>query len=208
MITGLPATPIITPAGNVFAATVPADLSVSETSNTVTISPSAGTPAIITAAVSGTAGAAGCLDAPRATIIDNLAAVASSGAYNDLVNAPTRQQILSATIDGNGSAITAPLTRWLYVPFAATITAWTLIADQTGSITIDIWKAPYANFPPTVANTIAAGSPPFLSSQQIAQVTALPAGWTIQINANDILGFHVSSATTVQYVIAELTVTR
>ncbi len=67
------------PAGNT-------DLSASETATSVSIASSTGSSATIGAASST---AAGVLDATRAAKIDGLAAVATSGSYNDLTNKPT-----------------------------------------------------------------------------------------------------------------------
>ena len=110
----------------------------------------------------------------------------------------TNQNIatLGITIDGGGSAITAGVKGFLRVPFACTISDWYLLADQSGSIVIDVWKDTYANFPPTVADTIAGTEKPTLASVQGNRDTAL-SSWTTTVTADDILGFNVDSATTV-----------
>ena len=74
-----------------------------------------------------------------------------------------------------------------------------MLADQTGSIVVDIWKDTYANFPPTDADSITASATPTLSSAIKAQNNTLT-GWTTSIVAGDILRFNVDSATTVQRV--------
>jgi hypothetical protein len=203
MITGLPPTPLVSESGVVFAATG-SSLSYSQTAQDVTITPTLGSGITIPAA---TDSLAGMLDAVRATTIDGLAIVATTGSFTDLSNQPDRQAIITTIFDGGGAAIVAPFTRYLYIPFAAIITGWALMADQTGSISIDVWKVPSVSFPPLVANSITGGSPPSLSSQASAFMTFLPAGWTTQINAGDCLAYRVVSSTTVQVVTFELTVT-
>jgi hypothetical protein len=233
MITGLPV------AAPTLQSSLPG-LSLQQTSNSIVITLSNGNSITIPDASSGTNGVAGVLDVVRATIIDTLAAVASSGNYNDLSNIPALSAValsgsynsllntpaLSAVatsgnfssllnipsvvipmiFDGGGGPIQAGLTRFLMVPFAATITGWTVMADQTGSISIDIWKVPYASFPPTVSNTIVSGHPLVLSSAQSAQGSV--ANWsTVAINSGDVLAYHITSASTVTAVTAELTVT-
>src|SRR5690606_30337786 len=57
-------------------------------------------------------------------------------------------------IDGGGSAITTGVKADIPIEFDATITGWTLVADQAGTIQIDLWKDTLANFPPTDADSI------------------------------------------------------
>jgi hypothetical protein len=110
-------------------------------------------------------------------------------------------------IDGGGSAITTGEKGDLTIPFACTINEWTLLADQSGSIVVDIWKDTYANYPPTVADTITASAKPTISTATKGQSSTLT-GWTTSIAAGDILAFNVDSASTVQRVTLSLKVTR
>ena len=100
------------------------------------------------------------------------------------------------TIDGGGTTITTGEKGFIQIPFNCTIESWTLIADQSGSIVIDIWKDTYANAPPTAGDTITASAKPTLSSAQKNTNSTLT-GWTTTITAGDVLGFNVDSATTV-----------
>lgn len=50
------------------------------------------------------------------------------------------------------------------IPWPGRIDRWTLEADATGSIVIDIWKDIFSNYPPTVADTIITSGKPTLSS--------------------------------------------
>jgi hypothetical protein len=108
-------------------------------------------------------------------------------------------------IDGSGSAITAGSKGYLEVPFACTISQWTLLADVSGSITIGIAKAAYSGFPTTTS--IVASAAPALSSAQKAQSSSLT-GWTTTITAGDILEFSASSITNVTRITIALKVTR
>lgn len=110
-------------------------------------------------------------------------------------------------IDGGGAAITTGVKGDLEIPFACTINQATLVADQSGSIVIDIWKDTYANFPPTVADTITASAKPTLSSAAKSQDATLT-GWTTSIAAGDILRFNVDSITTCTRVTLSLKVTK
>lgn len=112
---------------------------------------------------------------------------------------------ITFVIDGGGSAITAGVKGYLEIPFACTITQVTMLADQSGSIVVDIWKDTYANFPPLDADSITAAAVPTISSAVKSQDTTLT-GWTTAIAAGDILAFNVDSATTVTRVTISLKV--
>ncbi len=117
-----------------------------------------------------------------------------------------RTRMVLVTIDGGGSAITTGIKGDVVVPYACTITGWTLLADQSGSIVIDVWKDSYANFPPTVADTIAGSEKPTLSTATKNQDLTLTT-WTTALTAGQILRFNVDSAATVQRVALAILVT-
>ena len=115
--------------------------------------------------------------------------------------------MLSFLKDGYGNVIGTGVIGDMTVPFACTITAAYLLADQTGSITVDIWKDTYANFPPTNADSITSASPPSISSGIKSENTSL-SGWTTAIAAGDILRFNVDSCSAITRVGIYLKVTR
>ncbi|MBL0320318.1 MAG: hypothetical protein IPP74_13660 [Alphaproteobacteria bacterium] len=49
-------------------------------------------------------------------------------------------------IDGSGTEIADGIKGDLEIPFACTLDRVTAIANESGSITVDIWKDTYANF--------------------------------------------------------------
>jgi hypothetical protein len=112
---------------------------------------------------------------------------------------------LTFVMDGGGSAITTGQKGHLHMPFNCIITQATLLADQTGSIVIDIWKDGYGFFPPTDADSITGSTPPTVSSAQKSQDSTL-SGWTTYIYANDVLAFNVDSCTTITRVTLSLKV--
>lgn len=99
---------------------------------------------------------------------------------------------VSAQFGGPGGSISASDTVWVRVPYSGTITKVSLLADATGSIVIDIWKDTYANYPPTVADTICAAAKPTLSSANKSEDSTLT-GWTTSVTAGDVLKFNVDS---------------
>jgi len=106
-------------------------------------------------------------------------------------------------IDGGGSAITTGQKGHLELPFAGEIESVRLLADQSGSIVVDIWKDTYANFPPADADSITASAPPTLSTAQKSEDATLT-GWTTTFAAGDVLAFNVDSVATVQRVTLSL----
>jgi len=110
-------------------------------------------------------------------------------------------------IDGGGVAITTGQKGHLEIPFACTITGWTILADQSGSIVVDVWKDTYANFPPTVADTITGSEKPTLSSAQKNQDLNLTT-WATAIAAGDILAFNVDSVATVTRITLSIRATK
>lgn len=134
--------------------------------------------------------------------------------YNDAGNAETidlttafKTITLNFVIDGGGSAITTGVKGDLVVDFACAISGATALADQSGSIVIDIWKDTYANFPPVDADSITASAPVTITTATKSQDSTLT-GWTTAISAGDILRFNVDSITTIQRVTIALKVVR
>jgi hypothetical protein len=106
---------------------------------------------------------------------------------------------IGITIDGGGATIITGEMGFISIPYDCTITKWRLVADQVGSIVIDVWRDTYGNFPPTNADSIAGTDLPTLSSAQKAESIALT-GWTTSLSRGDVIGFNVDSSTDVQRV--------
>lgn len=108
-----------------------------------------------------------------------------------------KEGAITVTIGDGVNAITAGTKALLAeMPYAGTITGWTLVSDASGSIVIDVWKDTYANIPPTIADTIAGSEKPTLSSAQKNQDLSLST-WTTSLAKGDSLIFNVDSAATV-----------
>lgn len=100
------------------------------------------------------------------------------------------------TINGNGTVLPTGVVGDLEVPFACTITGVTMLADQSGSVVVDIWKDTYANYPPTVADTIVAAAKPTISAATKSTDATLT-GWTTAIAAGSTLRFNIDSVATI-----------
>jgi hypothetical protein len=110
--------------------------------------------------------------------------------------------VINFVIDGGGSVISlGDIKTYPSVNYSCTINKAMITSDQSGSITIDIWKANAAI--PTAGNIISASAPVTLSTAQINQNSSI-AGWTTSVAVNDVFGFSVASATTVTRVVGEI----
>jgi len=108
-----------------------------------------------------------------------------------------RVRAISLSIDGGGVAITTGIKADVRVPYSCTIQSVTMLADQSGSIVVDIWKDTYANYPPIVGDSITAAAKPTISAALKSEDTTLT-GWTTAVAAGDTLRFNVDSAATIQ----------
>lgn len=111
-------------------------------------------------------------------------------------------------IDGGGNAITTGAKHFVTVPFDCTITGWTILADVSGSIVIDVWKDTYANHIPTVADSIAGSEKPTITTATKGQDLTLTTWTSVTVTAGDIIRFNVDSATTVTLVHLAIHVTK
>ena len=140
------------------------------------------------------------ITAPAAS--DVLAVVDLSGAATTkkVTRANLLGQFALSVLLGNGSSvISTGIKGAVEVPFACTIEAVRLVgilpASTNGNLVVDIWKDSYANYPPTVADTITAAAKPTLAAAQKYEDATLT-GWTTAIAAGNWLIFNVDSAAT------------
>lgn len=129
------------------------------------------------------------------------------GVYADVKTRLENNELVAITfiIDGGGAEIATGQHGHLEIPFNCEILGVWLLADQVGSIVVDIWMDTYANFPPTDADSITASAPPTITTALKNEDTTLT-GWFIDIVAGDILAFNVDSITTIQRVTLTLKV--
>lgn len=139
----------------------------------------------------------------------------SGGAANPTFRAlvaadmPTNAQKRSVgcNFDGAGFVLVAGKVIYLSnIPYGGTITGVTMLADVSGSATVDIWKVAYASAPPTVANTIVASAIPTLSSAQKSQDNTLT-GWTVAVSAGDTMAFKLVTSSTITFLSLTLQIT-
>lgn len=106
-------------------------------------------------------------------------------------------------VDGGGSAITTGVKGYLRVPFDCSIVGAYLLADQTGSVVVDIWVDAFANFPPTDADSITAAAQPTISSG-VSDSDETLTGWTVALSEGDVIGFNIDSVSTIERLTIDL----
>lgn len=130
-----------------------------------------------------------------------------TGAVTSTGNATTQTGSIQLIIGNGTDVISTGVVGDIIVPFGCTITGWDILSTTSGSIVVDVWNDTYANFPPTVADTIAGSEKPTLSTAVKNQDTSLTT-WTTSVTAQDILRFNVDSVTTCTQVTLQLRYSR
>lgn len=98
-------------------------------------------------------------------------------------------------VRGSGTILVPVNDVMLHFPKACRIVGVSLFTiGGVGNCVVDIWKDTYANFPPTIADTITAAAKPTISAGVKYQDTTLT-GWTTTVNAGDVMLFHLESNT-------------
>jgi hypothetical protein len=130
----------------------------------------------------------------------------SGGFLSDAIGVNNNVAMIDFLISGGGNPITTGAKGSVGpIPWACTVFFWTIDADQSGSIAIDILRA--SNAHPT-ASIVGGGTKPNLTSQQYNGLQS-PVSWTsTALLANDMLEFSVFSAATVTNVTIGLSVAK
>lgn len=110
---------------------------------------------------------------------------------------------IGLTTDAGKVFIVSGLKGYVSIPYNATITSWSIVANKSGSIVVDVWKK--AGAIPTAADSITASAKPTLSSQQLASSSTLT-GWQTTITAGDVIAFNVVSTSALNRVTVSIEV--
>lgn len=97
--------------------------------------------------------------------------------------------------EGGGAVIATGQYHFLRMTYPASISAWELYADQSGSIVIDLWRCERTRYPPVAADTICGAQRPTLSSQVRSELFGLT-NWQAALKSGDVLFSNVVSVTT------------
>jgi hypothetical protein len=132
--------------------------------------------------------------------------VTTCTATNTVTGPTTNQNIRSVSVlfDGGGVALSGTVTRCSQVNYAGTIQKTTIVADQSGSATVDVRTVAYGSYTgPSSASTITASDTPALSTAVKYQDSSLT-GWTTSLSANTVVCFVLSSPSTVTWLAANI----
>jgi hypothetical protein len=114
--------------------------------------------------------------------------------------------VIGVSVDGGASTPLTGSKGFVKVPYACTVTGWTILADQSGSCAFDVKRAVnIAGLGST--SSIVSASPPTLSAATGVDSTTLT-GWTTALSAGDYLEFVLNSVSTIKRALLQLTVTK
>lgn len=116
--------------------------------------------------------------------------------------------VINVVIGNRNETIATGIAGDLYIPFACNLTAYTMLADQTGSVVVDIWAEAYADYPPTNADSMCAAKEPTITTAVKSQDTNISDWTTVAVAAGDTLRFNVDSCTSITQVCLALNYTR
>lgn len=126
----------------------------------------------------------------------NAASYVTTGGLDVLGVANSRT--INYVINGGGATITSGATEaaqskgYVISPFGCTVQSWTVLANTSGSIKIDIWTSTYASFPTMVM--ISGTNAPRLDTAQKNTSSSI-AGWSSGvIAAGNVIQFRVNSS--------------
>lgn len=110
-------------------------------------------------------------------------------------------EVRGASFNGGGTAIVVPVTEApIHIKNACRITkAVVLTRGGAGSCVLDVWKRPYASYPPTAAQSITGGNKPTITND-IKDLDTTLSGWTTTLAAGDTLLVSLDSSSTFTHV--------
>jgi len=115
--------------------------------------------------------------------------------------------------DGTNVITTGATGRYLGpFDFSGTIQSWSIIGQESGTVSIDLWKTTYTAFDagathPAASDKISASAPISMTSSTKNQSSSLT-GWTTAFSVGDIFALNVSSASLSKQVMIFLKVSK
>lgn len=107
-------------------------------------------------------------------------------------------------VSPSGPIVTPVNDVYIRITKSGTINKVTLLTEGgPGACIVDVWKDTYANFPPTVADSICGAAKPTISGG-IKYEDATLTGWTTTVTAGDVIVFHLQSVSTFSLIFIQL----
>jgi hypothetical protein len=114
---------------------------------------------------------------------------------------------IAFSMDNGDTVIDTGEKSHLVIPFDCDITGAYLVAGVSGDMVVDVWACPFADHPPTDADSIVASAPLTLTSASSVLDTTLT-GWDKRIHAGSVVTINVDSCVTITKASVVLIVTR
>lgn len=131
----------------------------------------------------------------------------SGGVWDVFGGATSLPDSITAVFDGSGVALGSGLRIDVVVPYACEVVGYTILGDLTGSVSLSVHKASYADWPDTETAMATGGAGPSITTARKNQGDT--STWaTTTISAGDILIFRVQSATDITRAVLTLSVNR
>lgn len=111
-----------------------------------------------------------------------------------LANTADLTRTINYVVDNGSAPMFAGDKGCLTIDVSGVIESWVMVADRIGSITVDIKKSSFEDYPNTVS--ICGNSKPELQNEN-KNTDDILSGWNKIINAGDILNYEVTSAVSV-----------
>ena len=116
--------------------------------------------------------------------------------------------MINFSVDNDSTTIPSGVLGWMHIPFAATINEASLFVNTSGTLTIDIWKDTFDNFPPTDADSITSGSLLSVSGGMLTYKDTSLSGWATTLTADDVLAFNVDACSNISKATISLKITK
>ena len=149
-------------------------------------------------------------------IIAAMSALDLNGTYFDVTDAGSGRGVISPTsllTGGNGTGTTTYLSELMFqdgsadsatlvqvgkksyvrVPYACTITGYSIITDVPATVVLDVWKVASGTTPPTNANSITASAKPTLTADDVVNSTSVGTWTGLSVSAGDLIAWEVES---------------
>jgi hypothetical protein len=114
--------------------------------------------------------------------------------------------VIPLILDNGGAVLATGKQYDFVVPFDCVVTGWTIVGEPSGSIVVDLWQDTYANYPPTVADTITGSQKPTITTAVKGQNLAISPTWTL--TKDSVIRVYIDSVTTITSATVNLHVTK
>jgi len=142
---------------------------------------------------------------------NQLADSGSALTYNGVAIATTITNSFGVHLDGGGLVLATGLAGYSTIVNGGTIRSCVMLADQTGSAVVDIWRCTYGQFDagsthPVAGDKITASAPPTITSA-VKSTNALT-GWSLTVTNGDVIAWSVTACTNITKLDISVTTTR